>query len=327
MQAQDMKSSRYVRIIDQWGWAYHFIAKEHAKWSRFNIVAEKFTMDDFTDVALVYIHSPNIWTPHIKRLCAYCKDNGIPIVGQYSGEPKYWNKDVQQTYDHIDLAVGISPETYEFCRKHYSCPVVFMPEPVDADYFTCKTQLNNDGCISIGWAGGMHKDVKRFHLLKKLRCPVKIQSEWSKDTFVEDRNQDNMVNFYNNIDVLVLTSVTECQPRVVLEAMACGRAVVATDVGNMRMLLDERWIVPVEPVEAMVDQMNDRLSALCKDRELLQAVGIRNRRHLENHFSWKNTVHYWDMLFEGMATKNIDMAKRASIFWLKKHEQPAPFIR
>ncbi len=44
--------------------------------------------------------------------------------------------------------------------------------------------------------------------------------------------------FYEVLDVVVLTSLSEGQPLVILEALACGIPVVATDVGACRELLE-----------------------------------------------------------------------------------------
>ena len=46
--------------------------------------------------------------------------------------------------------------------------------------------------------------------------------------------------FYETLDVSVLTSLSEGQPMVVLESMACGIPVVATEVGSCRELLEGR---------------------------------------------------------------------------------------
>lgn len=44
--------------------------------------------------------------------------------------------------------------------------------------------------------------------------------------------------YYPQIDLLLLTSISEAQPLVILEASACGVPVVATDVGSCRELLE-----------------------------------------------------------------------------------------
>jgi glycosyltransferase involved in cell wall biosynthesis len=47
-----------------------------------------------------------------------------------------------------------------------------------------------------------------------------------------------MKKYYPLIDVIVLTSISEAQPLVILEGGACGVPSVATDVGSCRDLLE-----------------------------------------------------------------------------------------
>jgi glycosyltransferase involved in cell wall biosynthesis len=48
----------------------------------------------------------------------------------------------------------------------------------------------------------------------------------------------DVAEYYPTIDLLLLTSISEAQPLVVLEAAACGIPTVATDVGSCRELLE-----------------------------------------------------------------------------------------
>jgi len=50
----------------------------------------------------------------------------------------------------------------------------------------------------------------------------------------------NMLDFFPNLDMVVLTSISEAQPLVILEANAAGIPVVASDVGSCRELLEGR---------------------------------------------------------------------------------------
>jgi len=51
--------------------------------------------------------------------------------------------------------------------------------------------------------------------------------------------QKDLVNVYTNLDIVALTSINEGTPVSLIEAMASGRAVVATDVGGVKDLLGE----------------------------------------------------------------------------------------
>jgi glycosyltransferase involved in cell wall biosynthesis len=69
-------------------------------------------------------------------------------------------------------------------------------------------------------------------------------------------------------DLLVNPSVTEGLPNVVLEAMAVGVPVVATDVGGVSDVVshDETgWLVPAHPLEELPDRLACAIRAVAQD--------------------------------------------------------------
>src|SRR5207253_11521903 len=78
---------------------------------------------------------------------------------------------------------------------------------------------------------------------------------------------------------LVLPSRSEGLPRIVVEAMARGRAVVASAVGGMAELVDDDTgrLVPTEDVLALAEALIDVLA----DRDRAAAMGRVARRRAE----------------------------------------------
>ena len=74
------------------------------------------------------------------------------------------------------------------------------------------------------------------------------------------------MEYYRKIDLLVLTSISEAQPLVILEANCAGIPVVASDVGSCRELIEGRT-------------HNDRLIGPFRDRH----SGGRPGRHGQGH--------------------------------------------
>lgn len=64
-----------------------------------------------------------------------------------------------------------------------------------------------------------------------------LQSLLGLDTCMKFTGNVNLDAFYKNIDIVVLTSISEGQPISIMEAMACGIPTVATNVGDCSGLL------------------------------------------------------------------------------------------
>jgi glycosyltransferase involved in cell wall biosynthesis len=82
---------------------------------------------------------------------------------------------------------------------------------------------------------------------------------------------------------LVHTAEEEGCPNVIMEAMACGRAVVATDAGEIPHLIDNGktgFLVPRGDEAAL----SSRMATLLKDPELCRRMGEAGRIKAERAF-------------------------------------------
>ena len=107
------------------------------------------------------------------------------------------------------------------------------------------------------------------------------------------RHGTDLVDSYRWADVLVLPSDKEGMPLVVLEAMASGLPVVATDVVGTRELLgDAGVLVPPDP-DAIAKAL-DRVAVDAPLRAELSARGLAAARH----YSWERLAHCLESLYE-----------------------------
>ena len=317
-----MKRLNIVKIIDQWGWSYDFIGREQKRYSQHNIIISKYDEIDYKDVDVLYLHSPNIDPIISNNIPLIAKERGIKVIGGYGGNPNFWPESTPKKYSHSDLIVTISPKTYRFASLlGLKIPVIFLPESIDTLFF--KQKQFSIGTFNIGWAGSNFA-IKRQDILDELKYSVIRQSQWGFDLFKKDRPLEYMIDFYHSLDVFVLTSITECMPRVILEAMSCGLPVVATDVGCIPFLIDKEWIVPVNPKETVIEEMNKRLDLLKENPELRKKVGERNRRYVEENFSWKVNQPMWDKTFYDLANNNLDEILEDNVKYLKKYQEHFP---
>lgn len=97
---------------------------------------------------------------------------------------------------------------------------------------------------------------------------VYIQQEGLKDRVVLLGNIDNMVCFYQSLDVFCLPSLNEGLPLSPLEAQACGIPVVLTDVGGCREACcpESGVMVPAKDGAALAWAIRQTLGKLSRDQ-------------------------------------------------------------
>jgi L-malate glycosyltransferase len=86
------------------------------------------------------------------------------------------------------------------------------------------------------------------------------------------------------LDILVMSSYTESFPNALLEAMAMGKPVVATNVGGIPELVEEGqtgFLVPPRDPEAIAD----RVLCLCRDSARRLQMGRAARARVESTFT------------------------------------------
>lgn len=109
-------------------------------------------------------------------------------------------------------------------------------------------------------------------------------------------DRDDIPNVLNAMDILVSSSIWEGMPNVVLEAMACGLPVVATDVGGTRELVlhGETGLL----VEARdVDSMAASFKRLVDSEDERVRMGECGRRRTEEHFSIQQSVQRTEAVY------------------------------
>jgi glycosyltransferase involved in cell wall biosynthesis len=103
-------------------------------------------------------------------------------------------------------------------------------------------------------------------------------------TLLGTRPPEQMPEVYAEGDVFCLPSWWEAMPLSVLEAMACGLPVVATDVGDVSRVVDDGvtgYVVPARSPDALANALRKLLSDPVQRRRM----GTAGRRRVEEKFS------------------------------------------
>jgi len=99
-------------------------------------------------------------------------------------------------------------------------------------------------------------------------------------------------------DLLILPSRYEGMPNVVLEAMAAGKPVIATQAEGIVELLGLAALEQTAPVGDW-EGLRSRLISLAKDQGLANEVGLRNRGRAQQ-FSFDFMVARYEHLYESL---------------------------
>jgi glycosyltransferase involved in cell wall biosynthesis len=115
-------------------------------------------------------------------------------------------------------------------------------------------------------------------------------------TLLGTRPPEEMPAAYACADVFCLPSWWEAMPLSILEAMAGGLPVVATDVGDVRRAVDDGRTGYVVPMKAP-HELAARLRPLLTDPDLRLRMGAAARSRVEEHFSSAGTARAVSQLY------------------------------
>ena len=146
--------------------------------------------------------------------------------------------------------------------------------------------FNEDVCLVLVGEGSL--ETKLRHLSQSLGIETQV-------IFLGRRNDIHKV--LQTFDVFILNSRTEGMSYAILEAMACGLPVIATDVGANSELIThdtEGYLFPQGDTKSLVNY----ISQIANDRTRLIEMGKNARKKIIKSYSLKKMISSYKTLYE-----------------------------
>lgn len=181
----------------------------------------------------------------------------------------------------------------------------YLPNGVDTEHFTGTFRiLPQKRSLRIGIVGNIalkeHKGHKRIlditSALRSRGFNVQVNGLWV-DPCKSLKNKNQMRDYYRDVDVFVVSSVSECTPNPLLEAMAMGIPCVSNDTGMASQLIESGVS------GFLVDDYNDldayvgAISRLMTEPGLYETVGAAGRKSV-GRFSWADLALNYKIMFD-----------------------------
>lgn len=195
----------------------------------------------------------------------------VPSLGLRQIAAREWGVDAAHLVNGVDLE-RFAPRDSEPEAVVIGSVGGLRPEKDYATLLQALAQMQQPASLRLVGGGAMEPALRAECARLKLDGRV---------TFVGFT--DDTARHYREFTVFAMSSRTEQMPIALVEAMACGLPVVATDVGDTRAVLAEsnRELVvpPRDPA-----QLAAALDRLCADAALRRRLGVDNRAAAASRF-------------------------------------------
>lgn len=270
-------------LIDRKGWAYHRIAlalkrntdlditimpvknnsravrKVYKKYDRFLMMAYHLHGEaPFIPKDLVGIHSFHSW------------DNR-ESTPDWSPDPPERLLEVLSRYR------GVNVISKRLAQKFAPIHPTYTPNGVDTTHFRMLTIPGAGPEVVVGSTSTKKHDWRKG--ISEIILPASKIAGLRADIAWQNRDHDEMLAFYNNIDVYVCASLSEGLSLGLLEAGACGRTLVSTRVSGTEEL---------SPVLTLVDRTPEAVAAA-----LTVKRAHETRKFVTENYSWEKVIGAW----------------------------------
>jgi glycosyltransferase involved in cell wall biosynthesis len=149
-------------------------------------------------------------------------------------------------------------------------------------------------------------------------CRQLVQQLGAQSSIVFLGSQSDVRKYLYAADVLALSSISEGQPMVVLEAAAAGLPIVSTDVGSCREIIEGFEVDPVKGRGGIVVEpcnpkaIAEALATIFLDDTLRQQMGEVLRRRVESYYHKNRVTRLYEELYAELIAATCSYAVQKS---------------
>jgi glycosyltransferase involved in cell wall biosynthesis len=313
---------KVLLITDKPGWAYDTIAKGLVRYNdnanlHLDIAAASEQMDsierEHDHYDLVF---PLGWTDVISKHKKQGYQDRLPFLDRsklitgihshrswdgYASLPDYSPEPPPELLEKLSRLHGIniiSRRLYRIFADAGLTNLTLTENGVDTELFTPQQTINTDRRrpLILGFSGSKeiakHDYLKGFsEFIAPLNALPNVQVMELGGRGEQQVARENMPALYNQIDLYVCASTSEGFSQSVLEASACGRGVISTNVGGCEDLIEDGRNGYF--IERNLDHIKALINKLEADRGLVKSLGENNRRIVKDQYSWRIKVCDW----------------------------------
>lgn len=282
---------------------------------------KKILKEEFVDATIAFFTIPS------GPLAWYIKFRyGIPYIVSLRGgdvpgnEPSLHNihrilKPIRKIiFKNAVSIVANSKGLAELSEKYDPFSVKIIPNGVDCNFFIPKVYTKkNSKKIRLLFVGRFQEQKNILNLIEQFSEALKIKKNLHltivgngplKDLILnkannlaieknlswldwQDKKSLNII--YRNTDIFINPSYYEGMPNTVMEAMACGLPVIASDIfGNNDLVIDKKTgkLFPIENI----NKLKDEILKLSESAILREKMGKAGSERVRKYFSWKNVA-------------------------------------
>ena len=160
-----------------------------------------------------------------------------------------------------------------------------------------KKQFPNTKLVIVGDAYSSSDKIYKQRILKLIKA-YHLQNDVIMPGYRSD-----VINLIQGVDISVSSSLMESFGLFILESMAMGKAVVATEVGGVPEVVENgRTAILVKPRDSI--SLAKAISTLIFDEKMRINLGIRGKKRALKYFSIHNTIYQIEDIYDTILKQN-----------------------